>query len=196
MPSHPPTHTHMLAGSLLLCAMLPLLIACGAAAPAAPATVPPAASPTAALPTAPPTATPATVPATEPPTVPTTAPPTVPTTAPPTAIPATASPSGTPALARVITNADGGGQFTFAVGQTFSLQLSARRWSQPVVDPQILRALPVPTPAAPAASRWDYQAVAPGRTDLTTEGACPPAPPGGVTCMSIELYKITIIVTP
>jgi hypothetical protein len=95
----------------------------------------------------------------------------------------------------VITNADGGGQFTFAVGQTFSLQLSARRWSQPVVDPRIVRALPVPTPAAPDVNRWDYQAVAPGRTDLTTEGACLPAP-SGVTCMSIELYKITIIVTP
>jgi hypothetical protein len=96
----------------------------------------------------------------------------------------------------VITNADGGGQFTFAVGQKFSLQLSARRWSQPVVDPRIVRALPVPTPAAPDVNRWDYQAVAPGRTDLTTEGACLPALPGGVTCMSIELYKITIIVTP
>jgi hypothetical protein len=146
--------------------MLPLLIACGAGAPAAPATASPVASPTA-----------------------------VPATAPPTTILTTEPSTATPSLARVITNADGGGQFTFAVGQTFALQLSARRWSQPVVDPQILRALSVPTPTAPDVHRWDYQAVAPGRTDLTTEGACLPAP-SGVTCMSIELYKITIIVTP
>jgi hypothetical protein len=144
MQPQPPIHAHTLIGCLLLCAMLPLLLACGPVAPAAPATVPP---------------------------------------------------TGTPALARVITNADGGGQFTFAVGQTFSLQLSARRWSQPVADPQILRALPVPTPAAPDVYRWDYQAVAPGGTDLTTEGACLPAP-SGVTCMSIELYRITVVVTP
>jgi hypothetical protein len=193
MPCYLPTHTHILAGSLLLCAMLPLLIACGSGAPAAPATAPPLASPTAALPTALPTAAPATMPATVAPTVAAT---TAPTTAPPTAIPATLSPAGTPALARVITNAGGGGEFSFAVGQTFSLQLGARRWSQPVVDPRISRALPAPRPATPDVYRWDYLAVAPGRTDLTTEGACLPAPPGGVTCMSIELYKITIIVTP
>jgi hypothetical protein len=143
MPSHTPTHAHALTSGLLLWAMLPLLLACGPVAPAAPGT----------------------------------------------AIPATAPPTGTTAFARVITNADGGGQFTFAVGQTFSLQLGARRWSQPVGDAQILRALPVPTPAAPDVYRWDYQAVAPGRTDLTTEGVCLPAPPGGVSCMSIELYK-------
>ena len=146
MQTQPSTHAHHLTGGLLLCAVLPLLIACGAGVPAAPATAPPVASPTAA-------------PAT-----------TLPTAA-PTTVSATAPPTSTPALARVITNADGGGQFTFAVGQTFSLQLSARRWSQPVVDPRILRALPVPTPAAPDVYRWDYQALAPGRTDLTTQGA-------------------------
>ncbi len=192
MPSHPPTHTHILTSGLLLCAMLPLLIACGAAAPAAPATAPPVASPTAAPATAPPSPAAPTPPIAAP-TVPPTA---APATELPPTIPATGPPIGTPALARVITNADGGGQFTFAVGQKFSLQLSARRWSQPVVDPRMVRALPVPTPAAPDVNRWDYQAVAPGRTDLTTEGACLPALPGGVTCMSIELYKITIIVTP
>ncbi len=110
--------------------------------------------------------------------------------------PAEASTTASPTVeggALVISSTDSEKTFTVQVGQTVSVRLGgSRRWSTPVVNTGILQ--PLPPPMGPAAGIWNYRAAAPGQTTLISEGACLPNP-GGPTCLSLVLFRVTIIVT-
>ncbi|HMA37703.1 MAG TPA: hypothetical protein VKY74_24835 [Chloroflexia bacterium] len=127
-----------------------------------------------------------------PPLPPTVTPPAAPPPAPRQTTPTPGAANGDQVL---LTNHDSNHTVTLKVGQVLSLQLRDRQWSAPVVDQTLLQVVPLNVMLPQGLSRWDYRAIAPGQTTLTTEGACPPNP-NGPTCMSILLYKVTIVVTP
>ncbi|MGI8589142.1 MAG: hypothetical protein ACR2M0_15870 [Chloroflexia bacterium] len=155
---------------------------------APPATqAPPPATDTASLP--PPTVTPEQRPAPTHTRVP------VPPTARPTVGEATAVPTIAAAGNQLITNANDGQTITMKVGETLLVELRDRKWSTPVVDTSILAVAPLNIMVPVGATAWKYKAIAPGRTSLTTEGSCLPSTNGGPRCLSIQLYKVTIIVT-
>lgn len=111
------------------------------------------------------------------------------------ATPTTAAAGNTAPAPLLLTQGDSGKTLTMKVGQMLQLRLRDRRWSGPVVDQKILAIAPMNEMLMQGTYGWNYRAVAPGQTTLTTEGACIPGP-SGIACMSIELYKVTITVTP
>ena len=93
----------------------------------------------------------------------------------------------------VLTNKDNNSSITLKVGDTLLVELSDRQWSTPKVDSSILAVAPLNIMVPQGAQAWKYNALAPGQTDLTSEGQCPPNP-GGVSCNSVLLYKVTVTV--
>ncbi len=111
-------------------------------------------------------------------------------------VPAAASPTAAPTVVPdvVLTGKEGTTPVAMKVGQVLSVQLSNRKWSQPAVDTSVLQLLPGGAVNVEGNYRWDYKAIAPGTTTLTSDGACLPNP-NGPACMSIIVYKVTITVT-
>ena len=104
-------------------------------------------------------------------------------------------PPSTTGQDQVITDTNTGQTITLKVGQMLLVELHDRKWSTPVVDTKILALAPLNIAVPQGATAWKYKAIAAGKTNLTTEGACLPSPSGGATCLSILLYKVMIIVT-
>jgi hypothetical protein len=102
---------------------------------------------------------------------------------------------GADAQNQAIMEANNGQKITLKVGSTLLVELHERKWSMPVVDAKILVVAPLNIAVPQGASAWKYKAVAPGQTTLTTDGACEAYPTGGVTCASIVVYKVSVVVT-
>jgi len=113
---------------------------------------------------------------------------------PPPGSTATAAPTGEPPTPVLVLGPAAGQQVTLQVGQELQVRLKDRQWSQPVVDPTVLVVAPLNVLLPQGVFGWNYRALAPGQTTLTSQGACAPAGSGGVGCLSIIVYKITITV--
>jgi hypothetical protein len=93
----------------------------------------------------------------------------------------------------VLTNKDNNSSVTLKVGDTLLVELRDRQWSTPKVDSSILGIAPLNIAVPQGVQAWKYKALAPGQTDLTSRGQCPPNP-GGITCTSVLIYKVTVTV--
>lgn len=113
----------------------------------------------------------------------------------PTPLPAGTLAPGAAGKPPMISNADSGKQLTLQVGQTLAVQLNDRLWADPAVDPKVLELQPSDVPITQGVYYWLYKALAPGTTELTSQGACIPNNTG-IQCNSIILYKVTITVQP
>jgi len=100
-----------------------------------------------------------------------------------------------PGAPLLVTNADSGRHVTLHVGQAFQVRLRDRSWSLPVVNGAILQIAPLNEMLVRGLTGWNYRAIAPGQTTLTTMGSCLPAP-SGISCASIIRYQVTITVVP
>jgi hypothetical protein len=103
----------------------------------------------------------------------------------------TTPPAG--AADHLLTNKDNNSSITIKVGDTLLVELRDRQWSTPKVDTSILGISPLNIMVPQGVQAWKYKALAPGKTDLTSQGQCPPNP-GGVSCTSVLLYKVTVTV--
>jgi hypothetical protein len=95
----------------------------------------------------------------------------------------------------VITDENNGQTITLKVGQTLLVELHDRNWSKPVVDTKILAVAPLNISVPQGATAWKYKAIMAGKTNFSSEGACPTSTGGGPKCLSILVYKVMINVT-
>ncbi len=93
----------------------------------------------------------------------------------------------------LLTNDNNNSSITLHVGDTLLLELRDRQWSTPKLDNAILGVAPLNITVPQGVTAWKYNALTPGQTELTSDGACLPNP-GGPSCMSILVYKVTITV--